>query len=134
MCCRTISLQKKKRHLLICMKPEIQFWISKSNCKVILIDVVLTKISPEINEDVPVRATQNLGVNVFKNILTEKEKRGNHEYKNRTCSPRVPSSSRLQASYYLNFDKKDSSNNILSHLPNMRQSIRLPHAEFCFHN
>lgn len=39
------------------MKPKIQVWISKSNSKVILIDVVLTKISPEINDDVPVRAT-----------------------------------------------------------------------------
>lgn len=54
------KLKKKKpttKHLLIWMKAEIPFWITKSICKVILIYLVLTKISPEINEEVPVRAT-----------------------------------------------------------------------------
>lgn len=38
-------------------KSNIPFWIIKYIDKVVLIYPVLTKISPEINEEVPVRAT-----------------------------------------------------------------------------
>lgn len=34
---------------------------------------LLTNISPDIKEDVPVSATQNLGVNEFKNTVTAKK-------------------------------------------------------------
>lgn len=42
---------------------------------------LLTNISPDIREDVPVSATQNLGVNEFKNTVTAKKKKPNQRLK-----------------------------------------------------
>lgn len=52
--------------------------INNMHIRIIKLKKYITSISPDIKDDVPVRATQNFGVNVFKNTEAERNKNQNN--------------------------------------------------------